>query len=65
MKKVKFSEVNFNKVDFFHTRLKGIDFSDCSIQLISVSDQYFELKGMKIDLFQAVEIAKILGIEIL
>uniref|UniRef100_UPI00359C577F hypothetical protein n=1 Tax=Faecalicatena contorta TaxID=39482 RepID=UPI00359C577F len=64
LKKTGFSKCDFTKVDFFRTGLKGIDFSDSTIEGIMVSDSYREVAGMKINMFQAVEIAKLLGVKI-
>lgn len=63
-KKIELDNVNFQKADFFQTFLKEIDFSTCDIEAIMVSDTYKELEGMKINAQQAVDIAKILEIEI-
>jgi hypothetical protein len=43
---------------------KGIDLSDCSIEGIMLSDTFSELRGAKMNMFQAACIAQILGIEI-
>ena len=64
LKKTGFSKCDFTKVDFFRTLLKGIDFSDSTIESIMVSDGYREVSGMKINMFQAVEMAKLLGVKI-
>ena len=63
-KKITLSKVNFTSVDFFQTALKGIDFSDCITDNIMVSDTYKELAGVKMNMFQAAEISKMLGIQI-
>lgn len=64
LKKSQFIKSDFTKVDFFRTILRGIDFSDSVIESIMVSDSYKELAGMKINMFQATEIAKLLGVKI-
>lgn len=56
--------VCFQKVEFFKTSLKDMNFSSCNIEGIIISDNMSELKGMKVNLFQAVDLAKRLGIEI-
>ena len=56
--------MNFTSADFFKTPLKGVDFSNCNIDSIMVSDKYTELYGAKINMFQAVEIAKLLGVKV-
>ncbi len=43
----------------------SIDFSNCDIQAITVSDTFQELKGMKISAEQAISVAQILEMEIL
>lgn len=64
LKKTKFMKSDFTKVDFFRTMLKGMDFTDSVIESIMVSDTYREVQGMKINMFQAAEIAKLLGVTI-
>ena len=56
--------VCFQKAEFFKTSLKDMNFSSCNIDGIIISDNMSELKGMKVNLFQAVDLAKRLGIEI-
>ncbi len=63
-KKPVLSKVNFANADFFKTPLKGIDLSDCNIDHIMMSDQYKEIAGAKINMFQAVELAKLLGVKV-
>ena len=41
-----------------------MDFSDCLIDGILVSDSFFELKGMKVSLTQAADLARLLGLKI-
>ena len=45
--------------------MKGLDLSDCTIEGILVSDQFKELAGVKVNLFQAAELAKLMGVKIL
>ena len=63
-KGIKLNQVNFTHVDFFKTPLKGVDLSDCTIDGILVSDTYAELRGAKINMFQAAELARLLGVQI-
>ena len=63
-KRTTFGNVDFTKVDFFKTTLKGIDLSDCIIDGISVSDTLNELKGVKINAMQAIEVVRLLGIKL-
>ncbi len=67
-----FSEVSFKKIDtkecvivksnFFKTRLNGIDFSKDEFYSPIVSESFFELKGLKINQSQAVDLAVLLGV---
>jgi len=61
-KQVEFKESSFNRTSFFKTMLKGIDFTQCEINGITVSDSFWELKGAMVNEFQAVELSKLLGI---
>ena len=63
-KKTICSRTDFTGVDFFKTLLRGMDLSDCTIDNIMVSDQYTELAGVKVNLFQAAELAKLMGVKI-
>lgn len=65
LKKTTFSNVNFTRTDFFGTMLKGLDFSDCIIDGIMVSEHFNELNGLKLNVMQAADIAKLLGIKII
>jgi uncharacterized protein YjbI with pentapeptide repeats len=64
LKKTIVFKSDFTKVDFFRTPLKGIDFSDSTIENLLVSEGCQEVSGMKINMFQAAEIAKLLGVKI-
>ena len=55
----------FQEVDFFRTPLKGVDFSDCALEGITVSESLGELRGMKINPAQAVDLIPLLGIQLL
>lgn len=63
-KKPVFRNVNLESVDFFKTKLKGIDLSGCNIVNIMVSDTYTELAGVKVNIYQAADLAKLLKIQI-
>lgn len=63
-KRTTFANVDFSKVDFFKTILKGVDLSDCTIDGITVSDTLNELKGVKINAMQAIEVVRLLGIKL-
>lgn len=62
LKKLTTSEVDFTGADFFKTPLKGIDMTSCSLEGITISDNFSELKGLRVNSLQAVELAKMLGI---
>lgn len=64
LKKPIFHNVNFTSVDFFKTKLKGIDLSDCVINNIMLSDTYTELAGAKVNIYQAAELARLLKVQI-
>ena len=53
---------NFTSAEFFKTKLSGIDFTTSNILGISVSEDYAELKGMIVDLYQGAELVKLLGV---
>jgi uncharacterized protein YjbI with pentapeptide repeats len=57
-------KTKFSGTDFFHTPLKGIDFTSCIIDGICVSDDWNELREMTVNTFQAAELAKFLGVNI-
>ena len=47
---------------FFGTKLSGLDFTSCNIEGLTVSDTGAELKGAKVDVWQAAMFAKLLGL---
>lgn len=65
LKKTAFCDCDFTRTDFFKTRLWGLDLSDCILTQNTFSDTLEELRGVKLNALQAVEIAAILGIEII
>ena len=64
MKKIKIKECKFILTNFFNTKLAGIDFSTSNIEGIILSNNFKELKGIKANEIQAIELAKLLGIKI-
>lgn len=64
LKKPVFHNINFTSADFFKTKLRGIDLSDCIISNLMVSDTYAELAGVKVNIYQAAELAKLLKVQI-
>lgn len=59
---VEWKNVSFEKADFYKTVLRGIDFSASNIRGITISEEKRELEGIIVDTFQAVELAKQMGI---
>ena len=57
-------DCRFWGVNFFRTALRGIDFSEDELEGITVSEQAGELQGMVVNVQQAAELAKLLGIVI-
>lgn len=62
--KLRFDQVNLTRAEFFHTPLKGVDLSGCIIEGITVSETFSELRGLKIDASQALDLALLLGVKI-
>lgn len=60
--KLIFEQVSLIRAEFFHTPLKGVDLSDCVIEGIIVSETFSELRGLKIDASQALDLALLLGV---
>lgn len=56
---------SFLGADFFRTPLKGVDLSDCQIQGITVSESLQELRGLRINPGQAVDLVPLMGIQLL
>ena len=59
-----FSQVSLQNASFFKTPLKGMDFTTCDIKGLVLSDECSEVRGAVMDLYQAAELAKRLGIVI-
>ena len=59
-----FDDVRFTGTSFFRTSLAGIDFTTCQLADIMLSDAMGELKGCRMDLYQAAGIAQRLGVVI-
>lgn len=62
LKQCYWEECDLTRVDFFRTSLRNIDFSTCQIEGILMSDDYKELQGLTVNGFQAMELAKLLGL---
>ena len=63
-KKVLLQENRFYSTDFFKTSLAGVDLSTCELSQLLLSDDLRELRGAKIDAFQAPEFVRLLGMVI-
>lgn len=63
-KGVAWSGTRLTEASFFKTSLRGMDFTTCDISGLSLSDELMELKGAVVDLYQAAELAKRLGLVI-
>ena len=61
-KKMALSACQIVETNFFGTSLAGLDFSDCDMSGLIVSDTLSELRGAVVNPIQAVELAKLLGI---
>lgn len=55
-------DCRFIATDFFRTPLKDLDFTTCTLEGISVSDGGSELQGAVVNLYQAAELARLLGV---
>ena len=51
-------------VHFFRTSLAGMDFTQCELGRITVSDTFAELHGARVTAMQALDLSRLLGIEI-
>lgn len=61
-KKISAAGSRFKRTSFFHTPLKGIDLRGNELENIILSDTGAELKGAVVDLYQAADLAKLLGV---
>ena len=64
LRRMDFTRCDFCRADFFGTPLKGVDLSACEISGIMVSEGHKELKGLKINPAQALDIAAAVGVKI-
>lgn len=64
LKQMKLDQSQFINTEFFKTPLKDLDFTTCILEGISVSTEGNELKGALVNVYQAAELAKLLGIVI-
>ncbi|MBS5064074.1 MAG: pentapeptide repeat-containing protein [Hungatella hathewayi] len=63
-KAITWTNVTLESASFFKTPLRGMDFTTCNLTGLSLSDELTELKGAVVDLYQAAELAKRLGLVI-
>ncbi len=63
-KAVEWSRANLEHVSFFQTLMAGMDFTDSIIHSLVLSENCHEVRGAVVDLYQAAELAKYLGIVI-
>ncbi|MEG0379731.1 MAG: pentapeptide repeat-containing protein, partial [Eubacterium sp.] len=61
LKNTCFEACNLSQVDFLHTSLKGIDLTSNTLHGLSLTGA-LELRGAVVNLFQAAELAKLLGV---
>ncbi len=64
-KKLELSSCNLSRSDFRQTSLASVNLTSSSLSAISLSEGYKELKGAKIDVSQALDIVKGLGVELI
>lgn len=63
-KAVEWNRVCLEQASFFKTGMKGMDFTNSDIKGLMLSDDCREVKGAVVDLYQAAELAKYLGVVI-
>lgn len=64
LKNTLFSETDFTEGEFFQTSLSGMDLTSCKIFGVRFSDGAPEIKGATVDMYQAAELARLLGVKI-
>ena len=65
LEKASFSRCDLTQGEFRGTRLRGLSFADSDIRGIRVGEvDSFELKGLKINALQAVDLVRLLGVEV-
>jgi uncharacterized protein YjbI with pentapeptide repeats len=62
LNKIEFTKVDFTSTEFYKTSLKNIDFSTSIIDSIKITPDC--IKGMKVNTLQALDLVKVLEIEI-
>ena len=61
-KDIQWRQAALTNASFFKTPMRGMDFSDSEIKGLVLSDDNQELKGAVVDLYQAAQLSKRLGI---
>lgn len=64
LKKTELNRVKLNRANLFGTALRGLDLRSCEIEGILISDEKKELAGAVVDLYQAAELARLMGLVI-
>ena len=64
LKKTELNRVKLNRANLFGTALRGLDLRSCEIEGILISDEKKELAGVVVDLYQAAELARLMGLVI-
>lgn len=59
-----FEDTDFTEGEFYYTPLSGMDLTSCKIFGVRFSDGAAELKGATVDVYQAAELARLLGVNI-
>lgn len=62
LKQLSCQGARFVGVNFFRTALRGVDFTQCELSGIQVSDRFEELAGAVVSPEQAAELAKLMGL---
>lgn len=63
-KNMLFHECSLRGTSFFHTSLKKVDLTSCELEDLALSDEAHELRGAIVNISQATELARHLGLEI-
>ena len=62
LKEFQLNGVRMIETNFFHTPLSGVDLTSCEISALTLSEENKELAGAIVDLYQAAELAKRMGL---
>lgn len=63
-KAIEFDESELNRTTILHTSFNGLDLSNCNLQSLLVSNGGSELRGLTVNMFQAADLARLLGLKI-